>query len=80
MSTHDPVHKTDPVTLALMQHALASAADQMALSLYPTAYSTIVRDCLDFSTSLCDAEGQMSPRASRSLITSPRSPLPCAPS
>jgi N-methylhydantoinase B len=31
----------------------------MALALYRTAYSTIVRDCLDFSTSLCNAEGEM---------------------
>ncbi|MCY3775197.1 MAG: hydantoinase B/oxoprolinase family protein, partial [Candidatus Aminicenantes bacterium] len=59
MSTRDAKGKTDPITLAIMQHALASAADQMALSLYRTAYSTIVRDCLDFSTSLCDAEGEM---------------------
>ena len=29
------------------------------LALYRTAYSTIVRDCLDYSTSLCDADGQM---------------------
>ena len=59
MNTGDAAQKTDPITLAILQHALASAADQMALSLYRTAYSTIVRDCLDFSTSLCDAEGQM---------------------
>ena len=42
-----------------MRNALASAADEMAMALYRTAYSTIVRDCLDYSTSLCDAEGQM---------------------
>ena len=29
------------------------------MALYRTAYSTIVRDCLDYSTSLCDADGQM---------------------
>ena len=59
MTKGDPMPKTDPITLAIMRHALASAADQMALSLYRTACSTIVRDCLDFSTSLCDAQGQM---------------------
>ena len=31
----------------------------MALSLYRTAYSTVVRDCLDFSTSLCQGDGDM---------------------
>lgn len=59
MTENDEASPTDPITLAIMQHALTSAADQMALSLYRTAYSTIVRDCLDFSTSLCDAQGQM---------------------
>lgn len=49
----------DPITREIMGHAVASAADEMALALHRTAYSTIVRDCLDFSTSLCDADGQM---------------------
>jgi len=51
--------KLDPITREIMQHALASAADEMAMALYRTAYSTIVRDCLDYSTSLCNAEGEM---------------------
>ncbi len=49
----------DPITRQVVQHALAAAADEMAVALYRTAYSTIVRDCLDYSTSLCDAKGQM---------------------
>ena len=49
----------DPITREIVRNALASAADEMAMALYRTAYSTIVRDCLDYSTSLCDAEGQM---------------------
>ena len=49
----------DPITREIMRNALASAADEMALALHRTAYSTIVRDCLDFSTSLCDTDGQM---------------------
>ncbi len=49
----------DPITRELTQNALASAADEMATALYRTAYSTIVRDCLDYSTSLCDAAGEM---------------------
>ena len=51
--------EVDPITREIMQNALASAADEMALALYRTAYSTIVRDCLDYSTSLCDANGEM---------------------
>src|SRR5262249_6019463 len=49
----------DPITREIMENALAAAADEMSLALYRTAYSTIVRDCLDYSTSLCDAQGQM---------------------
>jgi N-methylhydantoinase B len=49
----------DPITLEIVQNSLSCAADEMALALYRTAYSTIVRDCLDYSTSLCDPSGEM---------------------
>lgn len=49
----------NPITREIIQNALAAAADEMALALYRTAYSTIVRDCLDYSTSLCNAAGEM---------------------
>lgn len=49
----------DPVTREIVKNALAAAADEMAIALYRTAYSTIVRDCLDYSTSLCDGQGEM---------------------
>jgi N-methylhydantoinase B/oxoprolinase/acetone carboxylase alpha subunit len=49
----------DPITREIVQNALAAAADEMANTVYRTAYSTIVRDCLDYSTSLCDARGEM---------------------
>ena len=52
-------HGVDPVTREIVKNALAAAADEMAIALYRTAYSTIVRDCLDYSTSLCDGRGQM---------------------
>ena len=51
--------RTDPITREIVRNALASAADEMAVALYRTAYSTVVRDCLDYSTSLCDADGEM---------------------
>ena len=49
-------HGVDPVTREIVKNALAAAADEMAIALYRTAYSTIVRDCLDYSTSLCDGD------------------------
>ena len=51
--------RTDPITRELIQNALVCAANEMAMALYRTAYSTIVRDALDFSTSLCNAKGEM---------------------
>ena len=49
----------DVITREIVQHALAAAGDEMAVALYRTAYSTIVRDCLDYSTSLTNADGEM---------------------
>ena len=49
----------DPISREIIRNALSAAADQMSLALYRTAYSTIVRDCLDYSTSLCDGKGEM---------------------
>src|SRR5215203_3253343 len=49
----------DPITHEIIRNALAAAADEMAMAMYRTAYSTIVRDCLDYSTSICDADGEM---------------------
>jgi len=51
--------KPDAITREIVSSALAAAADEMSLALYRTAYSTIVRDCLDYSTSLCDGNGEM---------------------
>ena len=53
------MNEIDPITREIIQNALSSAADEMSLALYRTAYSTIVRDCLDYSTSLCNAQGEM---------------------
>ncbi len=51
--------RVDPITLGLIRNYLSSVADEMANTVIRTAYSTIVRDCMDFSTALCDAKGQM---------------------
>ena len=51
--------QVDPITLGLIRNYLSSVADEMANTVIRTAYSTIVRDCMDFSTALCDRNGQM---------------------
>jgi N-methylhydantoinase B len=49
----------DPITMEVVRHALSSIADEMALVIMRTAYSTIVRDSMDYSTALCDRHGQV---------------------
>ena len=52
-------HPIDPVTLEVITHALTSVADELALIIMRTAYSNIVRDAFDFSTSVCDHQGKV---------------------
>ena len=49
----------DSVTLEVIKNALTSVADELALIIMRTAYSNIVRDAFDFSTSVCDHEGKV---------------------
>lgn len=48
----------DPFVLEVFRHSLDTIADQMAVTLMHAAYSGIVRDSMDFSTAVCDAEGR----------------------
>ena len=47
----------DPFQLEIIRNSFDTIADDMALTLMRTAHSGIVRDSLDFSTSICDAAG-----------------------
>jgi N-methylhydantoinase B len=49
----------DPITLEVVKNALSSIADEMALVILRTAYSSIVRDSMDYSTGLCDRNGRV---------------------
>ncbi|WP_116599792.1 hydantoinase B/oxoprolinase family protein [Primorskyibacter marinus] len=48
----------DPIRLEVMKNAFDAIADEMALMLMRAAYSPIVRDSMDYSTAICDANGQ----------------------
>lgn len=50
---------TDPLLLEVIRNGLDTVADEMALILMRTAYSAIIRDSMDYSTAVCDAEGQI---------------------
>lgn len=49
----------DPVTFAVLKSALESIVDDMAYTVMRTARSPIVRDVLDYSTTMCDAQGHI---------------------
>jgi N-methylhydantoinase B len=49
----------DPITFEVIQNGLASTADEMALVIMRSAYSPVVRDTMDYSTALCDRDGQI---------------------
>jgi len=49
---------TDAVTQQIVGNALASIADEMATTIFRTAHSTVVRDGMDFSAAICDANGE----------------------
>lgn len=50
---------TDSVTFAVVKNALDSIVDEMAYTVMRTARSPIVRDVLDYSTTLCDRDGRI---------------------
>ena len=51
--------RVDPITLEVIQNALGSIADELALVIMRSAYSDIVRDSMDYSTAVCDHDGRI---------------------
>lgn len=49
---------SDSISLELVRNAFDTIADEMALVLMRAAYSSIVRDAMDFSTAICDGCGR----------------------
>lgn len=48
-----------PVEIELFKNALESVVDEMALTVVRTAYSTNLKNSMDFSTGLCDPNGAL---------------------
>ena len=48
----------DAVTLEILEHALSAAAEEMSITVWRTSRSTTVRELLDYSTAIFDAEGR----------------------
>jgi N-methylhydantoinase B len=49
----------DPIALELFKNALFSVADEMALTIFRTTYSGVLKDNMDYSTALFDADGRL---------------------
>ena len=52
------MRKIDPIRLEVLKNAFDTIADEMAIMLMRSAHSPIVRDSMDYSTAICDAQGQ----------------------
>ena len=48
-----------PIQLSLFKNSLESLVDEMALTIVRTAYSTTLKNAMDFSTGLCDKDGAL---------------------
>jgi N-methylhydantoinase B len=57
MSTAMP--SGDPIVRELVRNALESVVDEMALTVVRTAFSSTLRDVMDFSTGFCNPRGDM---------------------
>ena len=57
--------QTDPVVVQVVRNGLDSVAEQMAVTLRRTAYSTIIREVLDYATALFDRQGRLVAQSSR---------------
>jgi N-methylhydantoinase B len=49
----------DPFAFELFRNSLYSLADEMALTIVRTSYSSVIKGGMDFSTAICDAHGRM---------------------
>lgn len=49
----------DPVTFEVLRMGLDAIADEMAYTIVRSARSTMIKDCMDYSASLCTAQGDL---------------------
>ncbi len=49
----------DPIAFELFKNSIFSIADEMALTICRTTYSSVLRDNMDFSTAFADADGNL---------------------
>ncbi|BBK44067.1 5-oxoprolinase [Allostella vacuolata] len=55
----------DPIRLEIIRHALVAAAEEMSITVWRTSRSSVVREILDYSTCVFDAQGRSVAQAAR---------------
>jgi len=50
--------RLDSISFELLKNNIEALVDEMTLTMVRTAYSTNIRDGMDFSTAMCDAKGE----------------------
>jgi N-methylhydantoinase B len=50
---------SDPITEELFRNAISALGDEMVLTIYRTAYSGVLKNIMDFSAAICDAQGRL---------------------
>src|SRR5919109_3774836 len=56
---HPVADDFDPIAFELFKNALFSMADEMALTIFRTTYSGVLKDNMDFSTGFADGDGRL---------------------
>ena len=55
----------DPIRLEIIRNALVAAAEEMSVAVYRAGRSNAIREMLDFSTAVFDADGHNVAQAAR---------------
>jgi N-methylhydantoinase B len=50
---------SDPITEELFRNAISAIGDEMVLTIYRTAYSGVLKNIMDYSAAICDANGRL---------------------
>ena len=65
MNSNHTLDAIDPVRLEVIRNALLAGAEEMNISIWRTARSTVVRETLDYSTALFDGKGNSIAQSTR---------------
>jgi len=58
-ATENPTMLSDPIEFELFKNSLFSVADEMALTIFRTTYSGVLKDNMDYSTAMFDGSGKL---------------------